>query len=136
MKLYGVYVIPRVDVQVAGSFRTVPGEANNANFVASNAYLAANSTLGRPLSGGAANMTVGISPPPETTGYLARRNELDIRLGKVLRAGRTRSVVSVDIFNALNSDAPLTVNQIFTAWLAPTEILNARMAKISFQFDF
>jgi hypothetical protein len=54
----------------------------------------------------------------------------------VVRAGRTRSVVSVDIFNALNADAPLTVNQTFTAWLAPTEILNARMAKISFQFDF
>ena len=54
----------------------------------------------------------------------------------MLRAGRTRTVLSLDIFNALNSDAPLTANQTYTAWLAPTEILNARMAKISLQFDY
>ena len=125
-----------MDVQVAGSFRTVPGDPVNANFVASNAYLAANSTLGRALAGGIPNMTVGIVPPERTSTLLDRRNELDIRFGKVLRAGRARSVISVDIFNALNSDAPLTANQTYTVWLAPTEILNARMAKISMQFDF
>ena len=136
VKAYGVYVVPKIDVQVAGSYRTVPGDPVNANFVASNAYLAANSTLGRPLAGGVANMTIGIVPPEVTSTLLERRHELDIRFGKVLRAGRTRSVVSVDIYNALNSDAPLTANQTYTVWLAPTEILNARMAKISLQFDF
>jgi hypothetical protein len=136
MKLFGVYEVPRVGVQVAGSYRTLPGDAVNANFVASNAYLAANSTLGRALSGGIPNMTVSIVPPELTTTFLRRRHELDLRFGKVLRAGRTRSVISVDIYNALNSDAPLTTNQTYTVWLAPTEILNARMAKISMQFDF
>ena len=136
MKLLGVYEVPRIDVQVAGSYRTLPGDAVNANFVASNAYLGTNSTLGRALAGGIPNMTIGIVPPESTTTFLRRRHELDIRFGKVLRAGRTRSVISVDIYNALNSDAPLTANQTYTVWLAPTEILNARMAKISIQFDF
>jgi hypothetical protein len=65
-----------------------------------------------------------------------RRNELDFRIGKILRAGRSRSVVSLDIYNALNTDAIVNLNQTFGAWLRPTEILNPRLAKISVQFDF
>ena len=73
---------------------------------------------------------------PENDQYSDRRNELDIRVGKVLRFARTRSVVSVDIFNALNSDAVITYNQPYATYLRPTEILNARLMKVSWQFDF
>ena len=59
------YTIPKADVQVAATFRSTPGVANAfgngaggaqpsglaANFAATNAYLAANSNLGRLLSG-------------------------------------------------------------------------------------
>ncbi|MBI4265191.1 MAG: TonB-dependent receptor [Acidobacteria bacterium] len=134
IKGYAVYTIPVVDVQVAGTFRSTKETAVNANFVVTNAYLAANSTLGRPLSGGRSNMTVALLEP--NTKYLDRRNELDIRFGKVLRAGRARSVVSVDLYNALNTDAVLTANQSFARWLAPLSILNARLVKFSVQFDF
>ena len=134
LKGYAVYTIPRVDVQLSGTYRNVPGDAINAWFTASNAYLAANSTLGRPLAGGASNLTIELLEP--NTRFLDRRNELDLRIGKVLRMGRARSVVSVDIFNALNSDAVVTANQNFGRFLAPTSILSARLAKISVQFDF
>jgi hypothetical protein len=133
-KGYGVYTIPKVDVQIAGTFRSTPGTDINAGFVATNQYLAANSTLGRVLSGGQANITVGLLDP--NTMYTERRNELDIRFGKVLRTGRYRSVVSLDFFNALNSDAIVNENQNFAAWLRPTEVLNARLMKFSVQFDF
>jgi hypothetical protein len=142
-KAYGVYIIPRVDVQISGSFRSIPGQTpgtppNNdviATFVATNAYLAANSTLGRPLSGNAQNVTLQIVEP--YTQYIDRRNELDLRFGKVLRVGnRARAVVSLDLYNALNSDATINVNQAFASYLRPTEILNARVAKISVQFAF
>ena len=73
------------------------GSSCRAAFNASNAYLAANSTLGRPLAGGAANITIDLVEP--YTVYLDRRNELDMRFGKLLRAGRSRSIVSVDVFN-------------------------------------
>ena len=61
LKVYGVYLIPKMEVQISGSFRSIPGQNQqnppnndvNVGFVATNAYLAANSTLGRPLSGGA-----------------------------------------------------------------------------------
>jgi hypothetical protein len=134
VKGYAVYTVPRVDVQISGTFRSTRETAINANFTATNAYLAANSTLGRPLSGGAANMTIALLEP--NTMYLDRRNELDMRFGKVLRFGRARTVLSLDMYNALNSDAQLSVNQTFAAWLRPTSILNARLLKVSAQFDF
>ncbi len=134
LKMYGVYTVPRIDVQLAGTFRSTPGAEINAAFVATNAYLTSGSTLGRPLAGGAANMTVGLLAP--NSRFVDRRNELDVRFGKVLRAGKSRSVVSVDLYNALNTDALINVNQSFAIWMRPTEILSARLLKLSVQFDF
>ena len=133
-KGYAVYTIPTIDVQVSGTMRSVPGSAINANFTATNAYLATNSTLGRPLSGNAANMSIALLSPNTT--FLDRRNEVDFRVGKILRFGRVRSVVSLDVYNALNSDALLSVNQSFASWMLPTEIYNARLMKVSFNLDF
>ena len=133
--MYGVYTIPRVDVQVAGTFRNTPGVPINAAFTANQAYVAANSTLGRAISGGATqNMTIQLLQ--QNTRYLDRRNELDMRFGKVVRAGHSRSTFSVDLFNLLNADSQITVNQSYGSWLTPTEILNARLVKFSGQFDF
>ena len=99
-----------------GTFRSVPADQRapaenfvNVALVATNAFLATNSTLGRPLSGTLPNMTLQILAPHQH--YLDRRNELDFRVGKLLRSGRHRALVSIDIFNALNSDAIVNVNQ-------------------------
>src|SRR5688572_20473853 len=94
-KSYGVYTVPRIEVQVSGTFRSIPGDALRAVFNASNAYLAANSTLGRPLAGGVANLAVDLVAPYSV--FLPRRNELDVRFGKILRLGRSKYVVSVDL---------------------------------------
>ncbi len=134
VKALAIYIIPKIDVQVSGSFRSTPGTALTAGFTATNAYLAASSTLGRALSGNAANVVIGIEEPNKV--YTERRQELDMRIGKVLRFGRTRTVVSMDIYNALNSDAMINQNQAYATWLAPTEILNARLMKFSLAFDF
>jgi opacity protein-like surface antigen len=133
-KSYGVYIVPRIDVQVSGTFRSIPGDALRAVFNASNAYLAANSTLGRPLAGGAANLAIDLVAPYSV--FLPRRNELDMRFGKVLRLGRSKYVVSVDLFNALNIDTVVNANQNFAVWQRPTQILNARQVKFSVQFDY
>ena len=134
LKAYGVYTVPKIDVQVAGTLRSTPGVPITAQQVATNAYLAANSTLGRPLSGTSANMTIGLVAP--NTKYLDRRNEVDLRFGKLLRAGKSRTVVSLDLYNILNTNVPVNVNQAYASWLAPTEILNPRVAKLNLQFDF
>ena len=130
-------------MQISGSFRSIPGQNQqnppnndvNVGFVATNAYLAANSTLGRPLSGGVPSVTLQLIEP--YTKYLDRRNELDLRFGKVLRLGKgARTTLSVDLYNALNSDAITDVNQSFATYLVPTQILNPRVAKFTVNFDF
>ena len=45
--------------------------------------------------------------------YGDRVNEVDLRIGKILRFGRTRANVGVDIYNLLNSAAILSYNQSF-----------------------
>jgi hypothetical protein len=82
-------------------------------------------------------VTVNILEPYAQLGE--RINEIDLRLSKVLRFGRTRANIGVDIYNLLNSDAALSYNQTFIAngpWLTPTSAMLARFAKISAQVDF
>jgi hypothetical protein len=71
------------------------------------------------------------------TVYGDRLNGVDLRLGKILKYGRTRSLVSVDIFNLLNSNAVDVYQQNYgTAYLNPLSITQARFFKISAQIDF
>ena len=74
-----------------------------ANYIATNAVVAP--SLGRTLSGGAANLTVGSIQPG--TEYGERLNQLDLRLGKLLRFNATRTLLSMDIYNLFNASSVL-----------------------------
>jgi hypothetical protein len=96
-------------------------------------------SLGRPLSGGAANVTVNMVEPGTLFGD--RLNQLDLRFGKVLRSGRVRTVISFDLYNALNGNPVLSENATYrdttvSGWRIPTSILPARFAKFGVQLDF
>jgi hypothetical protein len=120
---------------VSGTFISEPGPQIAANFAANNAYLAANSTLGRPLAGGASNVTVNLIEPG--TLYGERLNQVDFRVGKIVRLGGARATFNLDVYNALNKDTIRGQNNTFgAAWQRPTSILQARFAKISASFDF
>jgi hypothetical protein len=131
----GSYIVPKIDVQLAATFQSSPSEPLRADWTVSSAVVA--QTLGRPLSGNAPNATINLLAPDQMRG--PRVNQLDFRIGKVLRFGNQRATVSVDMFNALNADTVLTYNQAFTpggAWLVPTSVLTARTSKITVQYDF
>ena len=137
VKMLATYTVPRIDVQVSGTFQSIPGPDVIANYNAPNAAVAP--SLGRPLSGGAANVTVNLVAPGTLFGD--RLNQLDLRVGKVLRAGRVRTVVSVDLYNAFNGNPVLTENGAYrdatiSGWRIPTSILPARFAKFGVQVDF
>jgi hypothetical protein len=131
------YTIPRADVQISATWRSDPGDALDANFVANNAYIAANGTLGRDLSE-STNVTVNLIEPE--TFFAPRRSNIDLRVAKIFRYGRTRTQVGVDVYNLTNTDVVTGFNQTFsptsTTWLTPTQIQPARYAKISAQIDF
>ena len=132
VKFAGSYTIPRADVLVSGTFRSVPGPEIYANFTATNAVI--QPSLGRVLSGGVANLPVTIVEPG--TMYGERLNQVDVRVGKILHVGRTKTVVNLDVYNLFNANTVLTVNYAYATWLRPTSILLARFAKIGVQFDF
>jgi hypothetical protein len=139
------YVIPRIDVQVSGAFRSDQGSSLVANYSVTSAI--ANQgpqPLGRNLSNNAAFVTVNLIPPG--TLYGDRVNELDFKVAKILKLGRTRTNVGVEIYNVLNSDAVLIRNELFnpnvaagsgsSAWLAPRQVLTPRFFKLSAQVEF
>jgi hypothetical protein len=68
-----------------------------------------------------------------------RVNILDFRAGKLLRFGNQRANIAVDLYNVLNLDTAITQNFNYVpngAWLVPTEVLTARTAKLTVQYDF
>ena len=132
VKFAGTYTIPRADVLVSGTVRSVPGAEIYANYVATNAVIAP--SLGRPLSGGVANLPVTIVEPG--TMYGDRLNQVDLRFGKILRLGRVKATANLDIYNVFNVNTVLTMNYAYATWQRPTSILLARFAKISAQIDF
>jgi hypothetical protein len=132
------YTIPKADVQVSGTWRLNPGASLAANYVAGNAVIAAGpQPLGRNLS---TSNTVTVNLIAPQTFFAPRRHSLDMRVGKILRYGRTRTQVGVDIFNLTNNDEVTSYSQTFsptsTAWLRPTGITPARYVRFNAQFDF
>jgi hypothetical protein len=132
VKMLGTYTVPRVDVRVAATLQSFPGPLIAANYVATNAQV--QPSLGRPLSGGAANVTVNLVAPGSM--YASRINELDLRLTKLLVLRRVRANLNFDLANLFNTDGILTQNNNFATWQVPQSIVNARLFKISAQFDF
>jgi hypothetical protein len=131
----GAYTIPRAEIQVSGTFQRNPGAVLAANYAVSNALILP--SLGRNLSNNAPNATINIVAPGER--FADYINQMDIRIAKILRFGRTRTTVGVDVYNALNSNVVQTFNQAYIptgAWLTPTLVLPARFAKVSAQIDF
>jgi hypothetical protein len=147
-KLNGIasYIVPKIDVLLATTIRSDQGAPLAANWVASTAGVIqpAVNLAGRPGTvGGASTTTINLIAPGQVWG--ARVNEFDIRVAKVLKFGRVRSNVGIDVYNVLNSSTILTYNQTFNAtavaqpsaaWLAPTAVLTPRFLKISAQIDF
>ena len=74
--------------------------------------------------------------------YPDRFNALDVRIGKNLRLGQTRTNVAIDVYDVFNSNAGTAYNQTYdpvtngSTWLAPTQVLNARFARFNVTFDF
>ena len=136
----GSYIIPKIDVQLSGTFRSDQGAPLAANFAYTSAQIAP--SLGRPLSNAAPNATINLIAPGVL--YGDRVNEVDVRFAKILKFGRTRTNIGVDLYNIINSAAVLSYNQNYNAtvltgpgsWLQPTSVLQPRFIKFSATVDF
>ena len=132
VKFLGSYMVPKIDVLISAALQSVQGPQVIGNFVATNASVSP--SLGRQLAGNAANVTVNLLPPGGM--YGDRRNQFDLRLGKVLRLAGTQTKLHLDLNNLFNANAVLTENPSYAVFRQPASIIPARVARVGLQFDF
>ena len=136
MRGLGSYIIPKIDVQVSGVFQSKPGQLLAANYAVPNAVITP--SLGRRPRRQRAER----DHQPGRARIDVRRplNQLDFRVAKILKFGRSRLMAGVDLYNALNSSAVLTYNTAFApprgAWLQPITFVTGRLVKFSAEITF
>ena len=74
--------------------------------------------------------------------YGDRINAVDMRFAKVLRFGKTKTNVGLDVYNLFNSNTPTTYETVYdpatngAKWMTPTAVLLSRFMRFNVQVDF
>jgi hypothetical protein len=134
-----------VDVLVSGTVRSQPAvQIGGANWNVPNTEVLR--LLGRLPPGGLAsgNTTVDLLDNAENRLYAEnRRTQIDMRFAKILRFGRTRTDIGVDLYNLLNSNYALSYETTYSytqpnggTWLNPTSILSPRFARFNITINY
>jgi hypothetical protein len=129
---FATYTVPKADVLISGIFRFQPNSSFGfgATPEGNSTGLSANYTAPN-------GQTVNLLPPGQIFG--PRINQVDARFGKVFKFSDRRAEVSVDLLNLFNANTGTAFQQTYgdgSGYLVPTTILNARVAKFNFTFDF
>jgi len=89
-----------------------------------------------PLAGGTRSVSLQVLPPGDLF-IDPRVVQVDFRVSKSLQIGGARLQPAVDVFNLLNNNAVIAVNQTYGArWLNPTQIITARLVKVGLTVNF
>jgi hypothetical protein len=138
LKLNGSYLVPKIDVQVSGTYQGLNGPAETGTWNAPNAVVAPE--LGRNLAAGA-TATKALALVEPGTEYLSMRHIFDLRFSKLFRFEPVRFQIMADLFNAFNGNATSSINTTFATtgtnrWLYPTGVTSPRQFRLSAQIDF
>jgi hypothetical protein len=147
VKALATYTLPKIDVLISGTFRSLPIAGNEFPSVQSQSiggqatalFLGIpgvdDTNLGRPLSSGIPVEFLNIVKPGVM--YGDRLNSVDLRFGKILKYGSTKTLLSLDVFNLINSNTTEKYQLTYgTTYLNPLSIMSARFFKIGAQIDF
>jgi hypothetical protein len=146
------YRMPKLEILtslIVRSNRTTAGEvASNGttldgNYRIPNTVIQTSAFLGRLPAGAqsSGNTTVNMLTPSMLY-PVERRTQLDMRFGKILRFGRARYDLSVDLYNLLNDNATLTYEETYqytdngATWLTPLSITQPRLARFNVTVSF
>jgi len=155
------YTIPKVDLLVSASFRSLEvagggavatsGLSLAANYVVPNTCTATSAAgcysiqqaLGRlPANALATGTTTVNLLNPGQLYATERTNLVDMRFAKVLRFGGRRIDAGVDLYNLFNSNVTTAYQQTYeqvtsgAAWLRPTAIAAPRLARLHVTLNF
>ena len=155
-----IYIIPKIDVLVSATVRsqppvqlgappagaTIAGGGNSAQWIVPNSVVAA--ALGHLPVGATATGTTTIQIADNVSRVYAdnRRTQIDMRFAKVLRFGRTRSDVGIDLNNLLNTNYATGYSTTYAysvgnalqggTWGNPTSIYTPRFMRINYTINF
>lgn len=147
-KMLATYLVPRIDVQFGVTFQSAPGPPKFANVFYGAGEGLPSGFAGAPfriIGAIPQEQPIGFATPtaPTIAGgteYWPRANQLDLRFSKIFRigmGGRYRTSINFDLANALNASYGLAFQNGYGAsWTNPLNIIDARLMKLSFQFDF
>jgi hypothetical protein len=132
-KFQGLVPLPW-GIQASTTWQNLPGNEITAQYPAGNAVIGP--SLGRTLAAGP-NATPLIDLIPPMTRFEARINQLDARIGRLFKIGRTRVRGDFDVYNLLNANPVLGLNTTYgKAWLTPTAILQGRLFRLNMVLEF
>ena len=152
------YTVPKIDVLVSGTFRSQPEMqlaggalpvftgATSAQWQVPNSVIQA--ALGHLPPGASAtgNTTIQLADNEHRVYSGERRTQVDLRFAKILRFGRTRTDVGVDLNNVFNTNYATAFNTTYlytvdnsprpAGWGTPTAIYNPRFVRLNFTVNF
>jgi hypothetical protein len=153
VKGLATYNVPKVDVLVSGTFRSLPYAGNEFPSVQSQSLggqvlafnipgflVDPNLKLNRPFGSTQGIEFLNLVEPGKL--YGDRLNAVDLRFGKILKYNTTRTQVTLDVYNLFNSNTTEVYQRSYSApgagstFLNPLSIMSARFFKITAQFDF
>ena len=146
VKLLASHTLPW-DIQVAGTYQHVYGPGEFAAWTYSqpsaNAAGFSLTTTSGATAAQRASVTRTVNLLQTGQQYGKGMHQLDVRLAKRVRMGKSRLTVMADLYNAFNSDWVFSQNgtlgtnyAVSATWLRPTNVLTARMFKVGAQFEF
>ena len=146
------YIVPKVDVLVSLTVRSQPQVTLGATAGTSASWIVPNSVVqaayGKLPIGALATGTTTIQITDNVNRVYVdqRRNQIDMRFAKVLRFGRTRSDIGIDLNNLLNTNYATGYNSTYTfsagntagggTWGQPTSIYAPRFVRINYTLNF
>jgi len=154
------YVIPKIDVLVSTTIRSQPvvqlgiaplgaivaGGGNSAQWIVPNSLVAGALGYLPNFLSATGTTTIQLTDNANRVYADTRRNQVDVRFAKVLRFGRTRSDIGVDLNNLLNTNYATGYNTTYAysvgntaqggTWANPTSLYGPRFVRINYTIDF
>jgi hypothetical protein len=147
------YTVPKIDVLISGTLRSQPpvqisgtltATGNGAVWNVPNTVV--QSLLGRLPPGALATGNTAVFLVDNGDGRIYqdnRRTQLDMRFAKIIRYGRVRADIGVDLNNLLNTNYALGYENTYSytqtnggTWQNPNSILPPRFARLNFTINY
>jgi len=146
------YTIPKIDVLVSAVLRSRPPALLGATADTAATWQVPNSVIAAALGhlppGATATGTTNIPLGDNEHRIYAdnRRTQIDMRIAKIVRIGRTRTDIGLDLNNLTNTNFALGYNNTYiygtdntprpSGWGTPTSITNPRFVRLNFTVNF